>query len=450
MTTANLWDKGGTLDPRVRAFTVGDDWLLDRALLPWDIAGSAAHARMLGRIGVLDASEVAALVAELRSMHEAARAGEFTVTEADEDGHTAIEARLTARLGALGRKVHLGRSRNDQVALALRLLARDAALDLSARLGMFAEAMFAFVDRHGDVALPGHTHLQAAMPSTFALWGQAWIEAALESMRALAHLHGELNRCPLGAAAGFGSPVPLDRGAVALALGFSAPQRSVVDVIHSRARLEGRLLHEIAVVGATLEKFACDLSLYLTREFGYLRMDPAFRTGSSIMPQKQNPDVVELLRARVARLRARHEEHTWVSAKLPSNYHRDQQLLKAPLLRGIDEAREALDMATLLPAHLFPQEPILLAAMTTDLDAAREASERALEGVPFRDAYRETAAAAPAPGQSRGVPPHVADDARSELSQSRGECTRLRAWTLETRLTLAARLEEALGPMPLP
>ncbi|MBI5836727.1 MAG: argininosuccinate lyase [Candidatus Eisenbacteria bacterium] len=438
----NLWDKGVAMDPRVRAFTVGEDVAMDRVLLPWDLAGSAAHAKMLASIGALAGSEAASLVRELRAMRDAHAAGQFTVADSDEDCHTAIENRLTEKLGPLGGKIHLGRSRNDQVVLALRLWMRDAALELCGSLGEYARAQLEFAERHAGLPLPGHTHLQAAMPSSWALWAQAWVEAALESMRALRHLYSELNRCPLGAAAGFGSPVATDRAFVSHALGFDAPQRSVVDVIHSRARLEGRLLHEIAVVGASVEKFACDASLYLTREFGYLRLDPAFQTGSSIMPQKQNPDVVELLRARAARLRARQEEHAWVAAKLPSNYHRDYQLLKEPLLRGLGEALEVLEMAALLPAHVEPVEERLRAALTPDLDAAREASERALAGTPFREAYRETAAhgvigaagaASAGPGTSRGLPEHVRTAAAAELRVAAVECAALEAWIRGTR-----------------
>ena len=443
----NLWDKGVPLDPRVRAFTVGDDWRVDRELLPWDILGSAAHARCLEAAGALDAGEAGALLAELRRMREDMLAGSWTVSEEDEDGHTAIERRLSERSGSLGRKIHLGRSRNDQVALALRLLLRDALLRLIDRLAEFARSQLEFAERFGDTPLPGHTHLQAAMPSSWALWSHAWVEAALESMRALRFQLGEVNRSPLGAAAGFGSPVPLDRALTARLLGFSGPQRSVVDCIHARARLEERFLHETSVVAGVVEKLASDVWLYLTREFGYLRLDPSFQTGSSIMPQKANPDVAELLRARCARLRARAHEHEAIACKLPSNYHRDLQLLKSPLLLGIREAMELLEMAALLGRHLSPVEERLRAAMTADLDAARRASERALAGLPFRDAYRETALAKGDEGASAGVPAHVQAAARAGLREAAAELETLSDWAAQVRLRLDQTLERlfALG-----
>ncbi len=444
--SVNLWHKGVPLDPRIKAFTVGEDAHLDRTLLPWDLRGSAAHARMLGGIGVLSADETRRLLEALGALAAECAAGRFTVADGDEDCHTAIEAALTQRLGPLGGKIHLGRSRNDQVILALRLHQRSAALGLHADLERFAASMFEFIDCCASAPLAGQTHLQPGMPCTWGMWAHAFIEATLESMRATRFIYSQLNVSPLGSAAGFGSPVPVDREAVAESLGFRAAQRSVIDVIHSRSRLEGRLLSEICVAASVIEKFACDLSLFLTREYGYLRLDESFRTGSSIMPQKQNPDVVELLRARSARLRAVRDEHEWVSAKLPSNYHRDSQLLKGPVLRGIAEISEILGVAALLPSRLELQMDRIRAAMTGDLDAAREASERALEGVPFREAYRDVAGDLPSAGTSRGAPEHVLAESRSELEQARSECAEMAAWEHSVREALDRKLENVFTP----
>lgn len=444
--SVNLWHKGVLLDPRIQAFTVGEDARLDRTLLPWDLRGSAAHARMLGGIGVLSPGEMGRLLDALAALAAECAEGRFTVADGDEDCHTAIEAALTARLGPLGGKLHLGRSRNDQVILALRLWLRSATLDLHADLERFAASLFEFAERHGNAPLAGQTHLQPGMPATWGMWAHAFIEATLESMRATRFLYSQLNASPLGAAAGFGSPVPVDREAVASALGFRGVQRSVIDVIHSRARLEGRALSEICVAASVVEKFACDLSLFLTREYGYLRLGESFRTGSSIMPQKQNPDVVELLRARCARLRAVRGEHEWVAAKLPSNYHRDSQLLKGPVLRGIREITEILQVAALLPAHVELQMDRIEESMTSDLDAAREASERALQGVPFREAYREVAGDLPDARVSRGAPIHVLAESQSELLEARAECAEMAAWERGVRERLDTALEKVFTP----
>ncbi len=286
----------------------------------------------------------------------------------------------------------------------------------------------------------GQTHLQPAMPSGPALWAQAWVEGGLESARALRFLHSECGRSPLGAAAGFGGAIALDRESVARSLGLLGAHRGVVDALHARARLGQRLLDEGRMIGALLEKLGWDVSLGLTREYGLFRLREGFATGSSVMPQKQNPDLAELVRARGARLSAHAFEHERIACKLPSNYHRDHQLLKGPLLLGVSDVCETLGAARLLLEAVEPDPEGCRRSMRAELDAARVASERALAGVPFRDAYQEVAQSLPGRGFSRGVPEHVRADCSREYAQAAQERQEHADWLAAERSR-----EEAAG-----
>ncbi|MGH8292680.1 MAG: lyase family protein, partial [Gammaproteobacteria bacterium] len=301
--TPQLWAKGLPLDEAIHRFTVGDDPVLDQRLMPFDALGSAAHAHMLAHAALMSPEDATALVTQLAAIAAQARRGEIRIRPEQEDCHTAIEAVLTQALGDAGKRLHLGRSRNDQVALALRLYMRDALLNIAAQAVELATALVSFARAHAGEVMPGYTHLRRAMPSTFGLWAAAFAAGLVEELQAMQAVYARLDRCPLGAAAGFGVPLPLDREYTAKLLGFADVQISPVDVMNSRGRHELALVNALASIGLVMEKFLWDVALYSMPEFGFLDLPDAFTTGSSIMPQKRNPDVVELARARCRELR---------------------------------------------------------------------------------------------------------------------------------------------------
>ena len=327
-----LWDKGGDLDPLVHRFTVGDDPRLDLRLIHFDCLGSAAHARTLERAGLLTDDEAERLVAELARIDALAGEGRFPIPDELEDCHTAIEAHLTAALGELGGKIHTGRSRNDQVATAVRLFMRHHALRWTEAIAGLIAALAERIRRDGDVPMPGYTHMQPAMPSSVGLWLHAFAECAAgtaSGRRSTARADSTLARWARGRATACRC-----RWTAAIRpslLGFSRVQRNPLDVQNSRGRMETYFVRVAADVAAVLEKLSSDLILFSTAEFGFFSLPEALTTGSSIMPQKKNPDVLELLRAGAGRLRARQHELEWLAAKLPSGYHRDLQLTKGPV-----------------------------------------------------------------------------------------------------------------------
>jgi argininosuccinate lyase len=390
--SARLWEKGAALDEVVHRFTVGDDPAWDRHLAHWDCLGSAAHAQTLARAGWLSRAELDALLVGLAEIDALVRAGQFEIPTELEDCHTAIEASLTQRCGEAGAKIHAGRSRNDQIATTMRLFMRHHVLNWLDLLREFAETTLARVRRDGEIAMPGYTHLQPAMPSSVGQWLHAVIEAALEQMRAAFDLLDRLDACPLGTGAGFGVPLPLDRAYSAELLGFARVQRSPIDVQNSRGRMEKYFVRVAADAATILEKLSSDLILFSTAEFGFFGLPEAMTTGSSIMPQKMNPDVLELLRARSARLPARLVELEYISGKLPSGYHRDLQLTKEPTIRTALEVAEMLQIATRVMAGLTINAERLAAAMRPELYATHAALELTGKGVPFREAYRRVAA----------------------------------------------------------
>ena len=371
--SAQIWSKGLPLDAAVHRFTVGEDPDMDVVLLPYDAAGSAAHARMLAHVGLLPAKDAEALVGKLAAIAKRAREGSIRISPEQEDAHTVIEGLLTAELGDAGKRIHLGRSRNDQVILALRLYMRDALLGISTQMAHLAQEFSAFAHAHAAEPMPGYTHLRRAMPSSFGLWAAAFAAGLAEELQALQALYARLDRCPLGAAAGFGVPLPIDREYTAKLLGFSAVQVNPVDVQNSRGRHELALLNGLASVGLVMEKFLWDVALYSMPEFGFLRLPDAFTTGSSIMPQKRNPDVVELARGRCRELRGYAAMLQEIAAGLPSNYHRDLQLLKKPLFGAVASAWSWLDV--LMPWCRLCRwtRPRAAAACSDDIYAAHHA-----------------------------------------------------------------------------
>jgi argininosuccinate lyase len=386
-----LWEKGGRLDPLVHRFTVGDDPRLDLRLIHFDCLGSAAHARTLERAAWLSAAEADRLVGELARIDALAGDGRFAIPDELEDGHTAIESHLTAVLGEVGEKIHAGRSRNDQVATAMRLFMRRHALRWAATIGGVIAALAVRIRDDGATPMPGYTHTQPAMPSSVGLWLHAFAEALLEQLRAASHLLVQLDCCPLGTGAGYGVPLPLDRAYTAALLGFSRVQRNPIDVQNARGRMETYFVRLAADAAAVLEKLSSDLLLFATAEFGFFSLPEALVTGSSIMPQKRNPDVLELIRAGAGRLRARQHELEWLACKLPSGYHRDLQLTKGPTIEAAEQLAAMLPVAQRVVETFVIHRQRLAAAMRPELWATHAALELARQGTPFREAYRRVA-----------------------------------------------------------
>ncbi len=389
---SRLWDKGAPLDQRVLEYTAGEDHALDERLVRYDVRASIAHAEMLHAQQLLSAADLEAIRAALGSLAEGHARGEWHIELADEDGHTALERMLRARLGAVGERIHLGRSRNDQVLTALRLYLRESVARLCAGAMQVAEALEGLAARHGQTVLPGYTHMQQAMPSSVALWAQGFAAEIRDDAAGIQSVLRRIERCPLGSAAGYGTPgLPIDREGTRARLGFASVHEPVTAVQLSRGKAEAQLLFELALLLQDVGRFAADVLLYSTQEFGFIALPERFTTGSSIMPQKKNPDVFELIRGRSATAQACLLEALAVCAKLPSGYQRDLQLLKYPLFRSIDLAFATLDILPAAIAALeFRPEAIRL---DPAIHAAEEANHLAvMEGIPFREAYRRVAA----------------------------------------------------------
>ncbi|MEM8982978.1 MAG: argininosuccinate lyase [Pseudomonadota bacterium] len=392
MSGTRLWDKGAALDARVLAFTAGEDHRLDARLVEYDARASASHARMLHQAGYLSATDTDAIVAGLAALARAHANGEWAIELDDEDVHTALEKHLTAAIGEAGKRVHLGRSRNDQVLAALRLYLKDVVDALDDGIADVCRALSALIERDGAIALPGYTHLQQAMPSSVALWAAGFVAELNDDQAALAAAKRRIDKNPLGSAAGYGTPaLTIDRAATAAELGFASVHEPVTAVQLSRGKAEAAVLFEIVQTQNDLSRLAADLLLYYTQEFAFVRLPDSLTTGSSIMPQKRNPDVLELIRAAPATAIGALNEALIITTKLTSGYHRDLQRLKAPLFRGIDLALESLAlMSAMLDGVRFVAENIHVDPAT----GAAEAANRLVagEGLSFRDAYRQIAA----------------------------------------------------------
>ena len=389
---SRLWEKGLPLDERVLRYTAGEDHILDARLVSYDVRGSIAHAEMLAAQNLISDDDCTAIRDGLLALQESFEAGEWQISLEDEDVHTALESRLTANIGEAGGRLHLGRSRNDQVLTALRMYLRDAAEDLGARVGGLRNALAEVAERQGDLRIPGYTHMQQAMPSSVALWCGGFDEAFDDAIDGLGAVRRRINKNPLGSAAGYGTPgLPLDREATTAKLEFDSTQEPVTAVQLSRGKAESALLFEITLLLQDLGRMASDLLMFYTQEFAYISLAADVTTGSSIMPQKRNPDVLELIRGASATAQACLDETLLITLKLPSGYHRDLQRLKSPVFRAIDLAIDSVDiMAYLLGGMNFNADNIKL---DDGLFATEEAYRLVTdEGMPFREAYRLIAA----------------------------------------------------------
>jgi argininosuccinate lyase len=385
---SRLWDKGAPLDERVLAYTAGDDYALDERLVRYDVRASIAHAEMLNAQKLLTDVDLNAIRDGLTAIGIEHAAGKWKIELADEDGQTALEQRLTARIGNAGGRVHLGRSRNDQVLTAVRLYLLDAGREIATAAEGCAAALDALAAREGTIPLPGYTHMQQAMPSSVALWAGGFAAELRDDAQGLAGCARRASKSPLGSAAGYGTPgLPLDREATRNRLGFDATHAPVTAVQLARGKAEAQLLFECTLLMQDLGRLAADLLLFYTQEFAFVTLPASFTTGSSIMPQKRNPDVFELVRGRSAVALSCLTEVLGIFAKLPSGYQRDLQLIKPPLFRGIDLALATAGiMAVAIDGVRFRPESIKL---DPAIHAAEEANALvAREGIPFREAYR--------------------------------------------------------------
>jgi len=388
-----IWDKGKTTaDDWVTRFTVGDDYKWDRKLLPYDVQATRAHAWGLRQIDVLSAEELQAAEAALDALLAAVETGDVTVTPEDEDCHTVIERFVTDEAGEVGKKIHTGRSRNDQVLAALRLYLRDALAGIGRQVAKLSNGLCELAERHPDTLMPGYTHLQRAMPSTAALWALGYAETLTDDLDTLHDARHKINVSPLGSAAGYGVPVlDLPKEDVAERLGFRDVQTHATTVQLARGKHELAVAHACTQVGATCNRLASDLVLFATAEFDFVDLPPEHCTGSSIMPQKQNPDVLELARAYHHRLAAEMQSLATGSSNLPGGYHRDLQLTKGAVMRSLQITSDVLSALQEIVEGVEFKRETTEAACTPELLATYRALRQVDQGVPFRTAYRAAA-----------------------------------------------------------
>lgn len=387
-----LWDKGEPLDSRILRYTAGEDHLLDARLVPYDVRASIAHAQMLHGQKLLSAEDLRQVISGLEAIGVAHAAGEWQVSLEEEDCHTALEHRLTQMVGEAGRRVHLGRSRNDQVLVALRLYLLDAAEGIASAALDVAAALDELATREKDTALPGYTHMQQAMPSSVPLWAGGFAAELRDDAEGILASRKRLNKSPLGSAAGYGVPgLPIDREATRRTLGFDVVHEPVTAVQISRGKGEAGLVFELALLVQDLGRMAADLLLFYTQEFRFIALPDTMTTGSSIMPQKRNPDVLELVRGAVPTMQAALVEILGLPAKLGSGYQRDLQRMKSPLFRAIDLAGDsARVMAHLVRGLKFLPENIRLDDSIHAAERANELVQK--EGISFREAYQRVGA----------------------------------------------------------
>ncbi len=389
---AKIWDKGYQLDPIVEQFTVGDDHVLDAYLAEHDILGSIAHARMLASIGILSDEERASIIGELKALLETVRAGEFAISPQQEDVHTAVEEALVETLGDTGKKVHTGRSRNDQVLLDTRLYTRERLLAVWKETAATAGKLLDFAKTHEFAPMPGRTHTQRAMPSSVGTWAGAFAESLLDDIEMLTCAYRLINQCPLGSAASYGVKLPLDRQMVSDSLAFEKVQNNVLYVQNSRGKLEALVVFVLSQITDDLARLSGDTIMFSMPEFGYFTLPDEFCPGSSIMPQKKNPGPLELVRAKAAVVSSLAFRISSIVRNLPSGYNRDLQETKGPLMQAFDAALGCVVMIGKIFDGLTVNEDTLKKSFSGELFAADRANELAAEGMPFRDAYRKVAA----------------------------------------------------------
>lgn len=384
-----LWEKNVQVDHEVDIFTVGKDREMDLYLAKYDVLGSMAHITMLESIGLLAKAELDVLLAELRKIYAVAERGEFIIEEGIEDVHSQVELMLTRSLGDMGKKIHSGRSRNDQVLLDLKLFTRAQIQELVELAHDLFNILIAQSNRFKGVLLPGYTHLQVAMPSSFGLWFGAYAESLVDDLLFMQAAYRVCNRNPLGSAAGYGSSFPLNRQMTTDLLGFDSLDYNVVYAQMGRGKMERTVAFAMAGIAATLSKLAFDACMFNSQNFGFIKLPDQFTTGSSIMPHKKNPDVFELTRAKCNKLQGLPQQIILISNNLPSGYFRDLQIIKEVFLPAFDELKDCLRMVTHMMREVQVNEHILDDDKYALLFSVEEVNRRVLEGMPFRDAYKQ-------------------------------------------------------------
>ena len=384
-----LWEKNVQVDADIDRFTVGRDREMDLYLAPYDILGSIAHITMLESIGLLTRDELDALTAELRSIYAVAEAGQFVIEDGVEDVHSQVELMLTRRLGDIGKKIHSGRSRNDQVLVDLKLFIRSALQQIVELTDRLFATLIAQSEKYKAVLMPGYTHLQVAMPSSFGLWFGAYAESLVDDLTVLQAAYRVSNRNPLGSAAGYGSSFPLNRSLTTQLLGFDSMNYNVVYAQMGRGKTERIVASALASIAATLSKLAFDACLFNSQNFGFIKLPDAYTTGSSIMPHKKNPDVFELTRAKCNKIQALPYQITLIANNLPSGYFRDLQIIKEVFFPSFDELKDCLHMVEQMMSRITVNEHILDDKRYDPIFSVEEVNRLTLEGTPFRDAYKQ-------------------------------------------------------------
>ena len=383
-----LWDKGLPIDDKIEAFTIGKDNEWDLRLAPYDVQGSIAHVKMLAKVGLLFQHECDTLVAELeRILKEDIETGQFVINDGVEDIHSQIEFMLTEKLGSLGKKIHAGRSRNDQVLVDLKLYFRDEILNLTSQIMALFKALLAQSERHKKVLLPGYTHTQAAMPSSFGLWFGAYAEALVDDTHQLYASYNIANQNPLGSAAGYGSSLPLDRDYTTELLEFKGMNVNVVYAQMGRGKVEQSVSFALAALAQTINKLSSDICLYNSGNFGFITLPDELTTGSSIMPHKKNPDIFELMRAKSAVISALPVSIAHLTGNLTSGYHRDFQLLKDLIFPALDDVKAILDMCIYAIPKIKPMQNLLDGSQYDVLFSVERVNDLVMSGLSFRDAY---------------------------------------------------------------
>jgi argininosuccinate lyase len=386
---AKIWEKNVQADKRIEKFTVGKDREMDLCLAKYDVLGSMAHIRMLESVGLLQPEELEILLFELKSIFQAIENDAFVIEEDVEDVHSQVELLLTRKLGDTGKKIHSGRSRNDQVLVDLKLFARGELIDITGRVNSLIDSLIDQSNKYKDVLLPGYTHLQIAMPSSFGLWFGAYAESLADDLQLLLSAWKITNRNPLGSAAGYGSSFPLDRQMTTDLLGFDSMNYNVVYAQMGRGKMEKTVTNALASVAATISKLAFDACLYSSQNFGFIKLPDEFTTGSSIMPHKKNPDVFELTRAKCNKIQSVPQQITLITNNLPSGYFRDLQIIKEVFIPAFDELKDCLDMTTLMVSQIQVNEQILDDSTYDFIFSVEAVNKLTLSGVPFRDAYKQ-------------------------------------------------------------
>jgi argininosuccinate lyase len=384
-----LWQTADSMDARIEAFTIGNDPVLDQELIPFDCQATIAHVTMLQEIGILDAVEAEQLIAALNDLVNLHSAGQFHIQPDQEDGHSAIEEFLTGRLGDTGKKVHTGRSRNDQVLTAVRLFEKSAIEQLMELAAKLAESLSRFGSTNAGIPLPGYTHTRKAMPFTVRDWAMSFHDSLKDDVKLLQGTYELIDQNPLGTGAGYGVPLPLNRQTTTDLMGFSRILENPMYAQNSRGKFESRILNDCLMILYDLNKWASDLIFFTIPDLGYFNLDPSMVTGSSIMPHKKNPDVLELIRASYHLVAGYEYQLKMIPGNLISGYHRDLQYTKEPLMRGLKTCRDVLEASQVVLNGLSVNQDNLNKSMTPELLSVQKVMELVNSGMPFRDAYRE-------------------------------------------------------------